>query len=49
VFQPRATHKPTGRAGDKVLNGDIDPFIKTYLMQKASGTLDRPSADAEDD
>ena len=21
---------------DKVLNGDIDPFIKTYLMQKAS-------------
>jgi len=49
VFQPRATHKPTGRAGDKVLNGDIDPCIKTYLMQKASGTLDRPSADAEDD
>ena len=24
---------------DKVLNGDIDPFIKTYLMQKSSGTL----------
>ena len=34
---------------DKVLNGDINPFIKTYLMQKPSGTLDRPSADAEDD
>ncbi|HYB95779.1 MAG TPA: peptide chain release factor 2 [Vicinamibacterales bacterium] len=30
---------------DKVLNGDIDPFIKTYLMQKASGTLGQPSAD----
>ena len=24
---------------DKVLNGDIEPFIKTYLMQKTSGTL----------
>jgi peptide chain release factor 2 len=23
----------------KVLDGDLDPFIKTYLMQKASGTL----------
>jgi len=23
---------------DKVLNGDIDPFIKDYLMKKASGT-----------
>ena len=23
----------------KVLDGDVDPFIKTYLMQKASGTL----------
>lgn len=32
---------------DRVLNGDIDPFIKTYLMQKASGTLGQPSV--EDD
>jgi len=32
----------------KVLDGDIDPFIKTYLMQKASGTLGLPvDADAE--
>ena len=23
-----------------VLDGDLDPFIKTYLMKKASGTLD---------
>jgi peptide chain release factor 2 len=29
---------------EKVLNGDIDPFIKTFLMQKASGTLGQPSA-----
>ena len=33
---------------EKVLNGDVDPFIKTYLMQKASGTLGQPSA-ADDD
>ena len=32
---------------DRVLDGYIDPFIKTYLMQKASGTLGQASA--EDD
>jgi peptide chain release factor 2 len=32
----------------KVLDGDIDPFIKTYLMQKASGTLGTPAAETED-
>jgi peptide chain release factor 2 len=32
----------------RVLGGDIDGFIKTYLMQKASGTLGTPSA-ADDD
>jgi peptide chain release factor 2 len=31
----------------RVLDGDLDPFIKAYLMQKASGTLGQPSA--EDD
>ncbi len=34
---------------DKVLNGDIDAFIKTYLMQKASGTLGQPSSDSDDE
>lgn len=34
---------------DKVLNGDIDAFIKTYLMQKATGTLGQASADEDDD
>jgi hypothetical protein len=24
---------------DRVLDGDVDEFIKVYLMQKASGTL----------
>ncbi|HUQ87643.1 MAG TPA: peptide chain release factor 2 [Vicinamibacterales bacterium] len=33
---------------DRVLNGDIEPFIKTYLMQKASGTLGQPSLDDEE-
>jgi peptide chain release factor 2 len=31
----------------KVLDGDVDPFIKTYLMQKATGTLGTPAADDE--
>ena len=34
---------------DKVLGGDIDAFIKTYLMQKASGTLGQAAADDADD
>ena len=31
---------------DRVLDGDLDPFIKTYLMRKAAGTPGR-QADAE--
>jgi len=33
---------------DRVLDGDVDPFIKTYLMKKASGTLGAPAAADED-
>jgi peptide chain release factor 2 len=33
---------------DRVLDGDLDPFIKTYLMKKASGTLGTPAAADED-
>jgi peptide chain release factor 2 len=33
---------------DKVLNGDLDAFIKTYLMQKATGTLGQASDDDEE-
>ena len=32
---------------DRVLDGDIDPFIKTYLMRKAAGTLGQPTVDEE--
>ena len=31
----------------KVLDGDVEPFIKTYLMQKATGTLGAPTVDAD--
>jgi peptide chain release factor 2 len=33
---------------NRVLDGDIDVFIKTYLMRKASGTLGQAAADIED-
>jgi peptide chain release factor 2 len=32
---------------DRVLDGDIDPFIKTYLMRKAAGTLGQPAPDED--
>jgi peptide chain release factor 2 len=32
----------------KVLDGDIDDFIKTYLMQKASGTLGQATPDEDE-
>ena len=32
---------------DRVLDGDIDPFIKTYLMRKASGTLGQAVAEED--
>ena len=34
---------------DKVLNGELDAFIKTYLMQKATGTLGQAADDDNDD
>jgi peptide chain release factor 2 len=33
----------------KVLDGDIDGLIKTYLMQKSSGTLGQATAEEDDD
>jgi peptide chain release factor 2 len=32
---------------DRVLDGDIDLFIKTYLKQKAAGTLGQPRAEED--
>jgi peptide chain release factor 2 len=46
-YQMIKDHRTKHQEGqvDKVLNGDIEPFIKTYLMQKATGTLGQAAAD----
>ena len=43
-------HRTKEEAGDvdRVLDGDIDRFIRVYLMKKASGTLGQPAAADED-
>jgi peptide chain release factor 2 len=33
---------------NRVLEGDLDPFIKAYLMQRAAGTLGSAPQDDED-
>jgi peptide chain release factor 2 len=40
-YQMVKDHRTREEIGDinRVLDGDLDPFIKTYLMKKASGTL----------
>jgi peptide chain release factor 2 len=40
-------HRTKEQVGDvdRVLDGDIDMFIKSYLMKKSSGTLGEPVAD----
>jgi peptide chain release factor 2 len=49
-YQMVKDHRTRMQVGDpdKVLNGELDEFIKTYLMRKASGTLGTPAADEED-
>jgi peptide chain release factor 2 len=49
-YQMIKDHRTKHQEGqvDKVLNGDIEPFIKTYLMQKATGTLGQPSVDEDE-
>src|SRR5688500_2763221 len=49
-YQMIKDHRTKVEVGDvnRVLDGDLAPFIKTYLMQKASGTLGAPApADEE--
>jgi len=45
-YQLVKDHRTKVEIGDvnRVLDGDIDVFIKTYLMQKATGTLGRAEA-----
>jgi peptide chain release factor 2 len=49
-YQMIKDHRTKVEVGDvnRVLDGDLDPFIKTYLMQKASGTLGAPAPAEED-
>jgi peptide chain release factor 2 len=49
-YQLVKDHRTKEEVGDvnRVLDGDIDVFIKTYLMRKASGTLGQPAAADED-
>ncbi len=49
-YQLVKDHRTKEQVGDinRVLDGDIDPFIKTYLMKKSSGTLGQAAADDED-
>ncbi len=46
-YQLVKDHRTKEEVGDvqRVLDGDIDPFIKTYLMRKASGSLAPPTDD----
>jgi peptide chain release factor 2 len=48
-YQMIKDHRTKHQEGqvEKVLNGDIEPFIKTYLMQKSSGTLGQASPDED--
>jgi peptide chain release factor 2 len=49
-YQMIKDHRTKVEVGDvnRVLDGDLDSFIKTYLMQKASGTLGTAAAADED-
>ena len=49
-YQMIMDHRTKMEVGDvhRVLDGDLDPFIKTYLLKKASGTLGAPAAADEE-
>ena len=46
-YQLVKDHRTKEQVGDvnRVLDGDIDVFIKTYLMKKSNGTLGEAAAD----
>jgi len=48
-YQLVKDHRTKEQVGDvtRVLDGDIDVFIKSYLMKKSSGTLGEPVADED--
>ena len=48
-YQMVKDHRTKEQVGDvnRVFDGDLDPFIKSYLMKKASGTLSTATADED--
>jgi peptide chain release factor 2 len=48
-YQMIKDHRTKYQVGDinRVLDGDLDEFIKSYLMQKALGKLQDPTADED--
>ena len=48
-YQMVKDHRTKEQVGDvsRVFDGDLDPFIRSYLMKKASGTLSTATADEE--
>ena len=46
-YQMAKDHRTKEEVGDvnRVLDGDLDAFIKAYLMKKAAGTLGQAAAD----
>ena len=50
-YQMAKDHRTKEQVGDvsRVLDGDLDTFIKSFLMKKANGTLGEPVADEDDD
>ena len=50
-YQMIKDHRTKMEVGDvhRILDGDLDPFIKTYLLKKASGTLGASAASDEDE
>ena len=48
-YQMVKDHRTKEQVGDvnRVLDGDLDQFIKSYLMRKASGTLSAATADED--
>ena len=48
-YQMVKDHRTKEQVGDvnRILDGDLDPFIKTYLMKKAAGTLSAATADED--
>ena len=48
-YQMAKDHRTKEEVGnvERVLDGDIDVFIKSYLMKKASGTLGQAAPDED--